>query len=407
MKTLYLECGMGAAGDMLTAALLELTEDRQAFVDQMNALGLPGVQVSAETAQRCGITGTHVTVLVDGAEEESCDAHHHHHHAHHHHHTHEQEHAPAHHHAGMQEIAHMIGHLDVSERVKTDALAVYQLIAEAESHAHGRPVDQIHFHEVGTADAVADIVGVCLLIEQLAPERIVASPVHVGCGSVHCAHGILPVPAPATAHILRGVPTYGGSIQGELCTPTGAALLRYFVQDFGGMPAMRVQRIGYGMGKKEFEQANCVRAMLGETADGTEDVVELSCNVDDMTAEELAFVMEQLFAAGALDVYTIPVGMKKSRIGSMLTCMCHVQQRETMLSVLFRHTTTLGVREHISRRYTLRREQRMCETPYGTVRVKTASGWGVHREKLEYEDLAKIACDTGKPLAEIRAEIMK
>ncbi len=400
MKTLYLECGMGAAGDMLTAALLELTDDRQAFADQMNALGLPGVHVSVDTVQRCGITGTHVTVLVDGAEEESYEAHHHHHHAH------EKGHASVHHHADMQEIAHMIGHLDVSERVKTDALAVYRLIAEAESHAHGRPVDQIHFHEVGTADAVADIVGVCLLMEQLAPERIVASPVHVGCGSVRCAHGILPVPAPATAHILRGVPTYGGGIQGELCTPTGAALLRYFVQEFGDMPAMRVQRIGYGMGKKELEQANCVRAMLGDTADSTDDVVELCCNVDDMTAEELAFAMEQLLTAGALDVYTIPTGMKKSRIGSMLTCMCRVQQRETMLSLLFRHTTTLGVRESVSRRYTLRRAQRVRETPYGAVRIKTSSGWGVRREKAEYEDLADIARRTGKSLAEIRAEVM-
>ena len=234
MKTLYLECAMGAAGDMLTAALLELVEDRDAFLRKMNSIGLPGVRVEAEKAVKCGITGTHMKVTVDGEEEESLDAdghdHHHghdhgedydHHHDHDHghedHHEHEHEHDHDHHHghhhhASVADIESMIDSLDVSGQVKADAKAVYALIAEAESAVHGRPVTEIHFHEVGTLDAVADVVGVCLLMEMIAPDQVLASPVHTGSGHVRCAHGILPVPAPATALILPGIPSYGGKV---------------------------------------------------------------------------------------------------------------------------------------------------------------------------------------------------
>ena len=242
----------------------------------------------------------------------------------------------------MGEIRHILSHLDIPESVRIDAEAVYQLIAQAESHAHGRPVEEVHFHEVGTLDAVTDVVAVCWLLHDLAPEKIVASPVHVGCGQVRCAHGILPVPAPATAFILQGVPTYGGAVQGELCTPTGAALLKHFAQSFGPSPVMRVEKIGYGMGKKDFEAANCVRAMLGQTQEGRETIVELCCNLDDMTPEALGFAQERLWEAGALDVYTTAVGMKKNRPGVLLTCMCREEDREKLLSLLFAHTTTLG-----------------------------------------------------------------
>ena len=275
MKTLYLDCGMGAAGDMLTAALWELLpqEDRAGFLDELNGLGIPGVRFACEPAVKCGITGTHVTVTVDGREEDEHMHEHHHHegehdhhdHEHPHEHTHEHGHHHTHHHSGMYDIEHIVsGHLNLPEKVKQDVLAVYGLIAQAESHAHGVPVPDIHFHEVGTMDAVADVTAVCLLMARLAPEQVVVSPVHVGCGQVRCAHGILPVPAPATAHILTGVPIYGGMIQGELCTPTGAALLKHFATRFGDMPVMTLQAVGYGMGKKDFEAANCVRAMLGE-----------------------------------------------------------------------------------------------------------------------------------------------
>ena len=262
MKTLYLECNMGAAGDMLTAALLELAGDRKAFTDRMNALGLPGVHVTAEEAVKCGITGTHMKVTVDGAEEESLDAeeHHDHHHDHdhkHYHdhdHHHDHEHHGHHHHASVKDIEEVIDGLDVSERVKKDAKAVYALIADAESRVHGRPVSEIHFHEVGTMDAVTDVVGVCLLMEMLSPDQVIASPVHTGSGQVRCAHGILPVPAPATALILEGIPSYGGSVKGELCTPTGAALLKHFVSRFGDRPVMAVEAVGYGMGKRDLSR---------------------------------------------------------------------------------------------------------------------------------------------------------
>ena len=429
MKTLYLECNMGAAGDMLTAALLELHPDPQGFVERMNRLGLPGVVFAAQPAVKCGITGTQVSVTVGGEEEESHDvplhthvhetaqdeahpghAHDHEHtHDHEHEHTHGHEHSHGHehghghhHHAGMGDIRHILSHLDIPQPVRQDAEAVYQLIAQAESHAHGRPVEEIHFHEVGTLDAVTDVVAVCWLLHDLAPEQIVASPVHVGCGQVRCAHGILPVPAPATAYILQGVPTYGGSVQGELCTPTGAALLKHFVQRFGSSPVMRVEKTGYGMGKKDFEAANCVRAMLGQTQEESTTIAQLACNLDDMTPEALGFAQERLWEAGALDVTTAPIGMKKNRPGVQLTCLCRLEDREKLVSVLFAHTTTLGVRESLCTRYTLARSQRTVETEHGPVRVKEARGWGVTREKPEYEDVAKIAREQGLTLDQVK-----
>ena len=429
MKTLYLECAMGAAGDMLTAALLELTGDRQAFIDKMNALGLPGVSVAAEPAVKCGITGTHVTVTVDGVEEEAGDVHEHeheHHHDHDHHHDHEHEHHHEHghehehehhhdhdhshghhHHASMADIEALINGLDISDRVKADALAVYALIADAESRVHGRPVTEIHFHEVGTLDAVADVVGVCLLMEQLSPDRVMASPVHTGSGHVHCAHGILPVPAPATALILEGIPSYGGQVRGELCTPTGAALLKHFVSRFGDRPVMTVEAIGYGMGKKDFEQANCVRAVLGESEGERETITRLECNLDDMTAEDLGFAMEQLFTAGARDVYTQPVGMKKNRPGILLSVICASQDADHLAEVMMKHTTTLGIRRQDMSRYFLRRKIETVSTEYGPVRVKYASGMGVSRAKPEYEDIAALAKEHNVPLSTVREAAMK
>ena len=417
MKILYLDCGMGAAGDMLAGALLELLPDPDAFVQELNALGIPGVAFRRETAEKCGIRGTHLSVTVHGEEEESTDcapghAHMHDHtHDHGHVHAHDHDHAHAHshghehghhHHSSLHDIEHIVcGHLPIPERVKQQVMAVYRLIAEAESHAHGVPVTEIHFHEVGTLDAVADITAVCLLMDRLSPDEVVASPVHVGSGQVKCAHGILPVPAPATAYILRDVPIYGGSIRGELCTPTGAALLRHFVTRFGDMPPMRTQAIGYGMGKKDFAAANCVRAMLGEAAgQGGDRVWMLACNVDDMTAEAVGFAMERLFDCGALDVYTVPIGMKKSRPGTMLCVLCRPEAKDAVLDCLFRYTTTIGVRELALQRHVLDRRVTTLDTPYGPVRRKEVRGRGAERHKYEYEDLARIAREKGVSLAE-------
>ena len=338
---------------------------------------------------------------------------HHDEHDFHHTHTHEETHTeedsghPHHHHASMAGITHIIEHLNLPDEVKKDVVAVYHLIAEAESHVHGKTVEEIHFHEVGTADAIADIAGVCLLMHMIVPQKVIASPIHVGSGNVHCAHGILPVPAPATAFILQGLPIYSGVIKGELCTPTGAALLKHFVTEFKEMPVMRTAAIGYGMGKKDFERANCMRVLLGETEENGSEVTELSCNLDDMTPEALGFVQEILFAAGALEVYTIPIGMKKSRPGILLTCMCRCNDKEKMVSLLFKHTTTLGIRESISKRYTLTRTMKEHETPYGVVREKVSEGYGVVRGKLEYEDLAKIAREQGMSLEDVKKLIGK
>ena len=423
MKTLYLECGMGAAGDMLTAALLELTGDRQAFVDKMNSIGLPGVEVIAEPSVKCGITGTHMRVVIDGAEEEPADteAHgHEHHHDHHHeeahdhpydhhheegHDSHDHHHEEGHghhHHASVRDIDEIIGRLDVSERVRSDARAVYNLIADAESKVHGRPVSEIHFHEVGSMDAVADVVGVCLLMEMIAPDQVIVSPVHTGSGFVRCAHGILPVPAPATALILQGIPSYGGKVKGELCTPTGAALLKHFASSFGDRPVMTVEAVGYGMGKIDFEQANCVRAFLGESEGEQVPVTKLECNLDDMTGEDIGFAMEQLFSAGARDVYTQAVGMKKNRPGVLLTVVCLPGEADRLAETMMKYTTTLGIRRQDLRRYILPRKIETIDTVYGKVRIKRASGMGAEREKLEYDDLSALAREHNVSLETVR-----
>ena len=395
MKTLYLDCSMGAAGDMLTAALLELLPDPDAFVAELNSIGIPRVVFRKSSTQKCGITGTHISVLADGTDEFELTEHHHAHEDHHHH-----------EHSSMEKIDAVIDSLKVSDRVKADVRAVYSLIAEAESHVHGCPVSEIHFHEVGTLDAIADVTAVCLLMERIAPDIVVASPVHVGSGTVKCAHGILPVPAPATACILRDVPVYGGEIKSELCTPTGAALLKHYVTRFAPMPVMRVQAIGYGLGNKDFPVANCLRAMLGETEDRhTELRYELSANVDDMTAEQVSFATEQLFAAGAVEVYTLPVGMKKSRPGTLIRAIAAAEKKEAVISAFFRHTTTIGVRETETKRYVLSRSVETRQTAYGTVRIKRSEGYGTVKEKIEFEDLARIARENGFSLEEAKERV--
>lgn len=411
MKTLYLDCSMGAAGDMLAAALLELLPDPDAFVAELNALAIPDVKFSRETSVKCGITGTHLQVTVHGEEEGAHDHHYAHSHDHHHDHEHAHHHNHAHshhHHASLHDIEHIVrGHLSLPTAVADNVMVVYHLIADAESKAHGKPVSEIHFHEVGTMDAIADITAVCLLMHRLAPDEIIVSPVHVGSGQVHCAHGILPVPAPATATILQDVPIYGGSIQGELCTPTGAALLKHFASRFGEMPVMRTSAIGYGMGKKDFPAANCVRALLGERSAASDDVIELCCNIDDMTGEAIGYAFDKLFAAGALDVYTIPIGMKKSRPGHLLHVICREADKDALVRALFAHTTTIGIRENRFRRYTLDRRIETIETADGPVRRKCSTGYGVSREKFEHDDLARIADAQGLSLREAEARVRK
>lgn len=395
MRTLYIDCSMGAAGDMLTAALLELVEDKNAFVQKLNSIGLEGIEYRLEKSEKCGITGSHMSVLVHGQEEDET-MHDHHHEEHNHHHEHN----------SMDGIRHIVcDHLNISENVKKSVMDIYGIIAQAESEVHGKPVTDIHFHEVGSKDAVADVTAVCLLMEELNVEKVYASPVHVGSGTVKCAHGILPVPAPATANILKGIPVYGGSVSGELCTPTGAALLKYFVSEFREMPLMKIEKIGYGMGKKDFERANCVRVSLGETPSKKDDVLELSFNLDDMTAEKIGFAMERFFEAGALDVYTVPVGMKKQRPGTLMRLLCKEADAEKMVREIFHHTTTNGIRQARLERYVLNRRMENIETEWGPVRNKIVSGYGTERSKLEYNDVSRIARETGMSIQEVEEKI--
>ena len=484
MKLLYLDCGMGAAGDMLGAALAELLPDdaRDAFTSELNAAGIPGVHVSLDPSVKCGITGTHLTVTVNGTEEKEGGHSHSHEHSHHDH-SHEHSHSHVHHHdhshRSLHDIHHIIVDLKLPEAVRTDILAVYRLIAEAESKAHDKPVSEIHFHEVGTMDAIADIASVCLLLHKLAPDQIIASPIHVGSGQVKCAHGILPVPAPATAYILKDIPIYSGSIQGELCTPTGAALLKHFVTRFDQMPLMTPASTGYGMGTKDFPAANCVRAILGESfaenqdailgesfaenqpeqpacipaapasatapastatpapaaapaseeAATTETICELSCNVDDMTGEDIAFAIETFLQNGALDAFTVPCTMKKGRPGVLVTVLCKDPDQKQMTKLILQHTTTLGVRSAEKKRWILSRTESETVIPDDmlanvtspdmpaeskahelkttgndcTIRSKTSTGFGITRNKYEHDDLEKIARTYGLTLAQVRA----
>ncbi len=425
---LYLECNMGAAGDMLMAALLELLPDQQLFLGRMRGLGLPGVEIESAPSTKCGITGTKMHIRIGGVEEGSLDADtsggrprkHQHEHvhivdpaqaedAHAHAYAHDDTadshdtHGHTHLHYGYRDICEIIEGLDLAENVKKEALGVYRLLGDAEAAVHGVPIEQIRFHEVGALDAVVDIVGCSLLFQMLGVTRIESSPVHVGSGFVRCAHGILPVPAPATAYILRGVPIYGGEIKGELTTPTGAALLKHFVKRFGNMEPMSVSKIGYGMGTKDFEAANCVRAYLCDNTDSSDTVAEISCNLDDMTSEAIGFATELLLDSGALDVFTTPIYMKKNRPAIMLTCLCKPDDKHHMSELLLRHTTTLGVRCQTLKRDVLDYTVYTVETAYGAIRIKSANHHGFVKKKPEYEDVRAAALKNDVPFSQVYA----
>lgn len=419
MKTLYLDCGMGAAGDMLAAALYELLPDKNRTLEKLNALGLPGVTFGVSKTSKCGITGTHFEVIVDGhAEGEE----HYHGAAHTGH---------AHSHISYKDVIHVVeDHLNLDEKVKADILSVYKLIGEAESKVHDTDIEHIHFHEVGTLDAIADVTAVCVFINELKPDRIVVSPVRVGRGTVKCAHGILPVPAPATAEIIKGIPVYAGDIDGEMCTPTGAALIRHFADEFGNMPNMTIKNIGYGMGTKDFGTANCVRAVLGEGNDSVDsdkgkkserveqlkqvDYIEqskqsdyinqISCNIDDMTGEDIGTVVDILYEGGAAEVYTIPVSTKKNRPAVILEVLCSDEVLDQIIQLIFKHTSTIGIRKQRLERCILDRRIEEVETKYGKIRKKICTGYGVTKEKFEHDDLVKAAKTAGLSVTDLRNE---
>ena len=379
MRTLFFQLESGAAGDMLAAALLELVPDPDATLARLAAMMPPGVELRASRATRGGLAGTLFDVTAHGEEEggggEALPRHHHHHH-----------------HTTLADVRERIAALPLPDAVRADALAVFDSIAAAESKAHGEPVDHVHFHEVGSLDALADVACVCALLAELAPDRVVASPPNAGGGTVRCAHGVLPVPAPATANLLDGLPWRGDDpATGELLTPTGAALLRRFASAWGPMPAMRTDRVGIGLGHREIPgRANAVRAFLGEelpaAAGGPNGrVAELLCNLDDMTGEDLALACDRLRAEpGALDVSLSPLQMKKGRPGNLLRVLCKPETADALAAAVLRETTTIGVRRVDCARYEMRREIRVEDG----VRVKHSAGYGAEKSKTEFDDRA-------------------
>lgn len=371
MKALYLDCSMGIAGDMLCGALLDLLDDEQKniAIEKINSFGVHGVTVSAKNSVKCGISGTKFDVEIE---------HEHHYHPH----------------SSLSEIFDIIDSFDINDSVKDDAKKVYSLIAEAESKVHGKSVTDVHLHEVGAKDAIIDVTSACYLIDFIGIEKITSSPITTGFGSVKAAHGVLSVPAPATSELLVGIKALPGDVESELCTPTGAALIKHFATIESAN--YTAKKIGYGMGTKDFERPNCVKAVLYEN--DSEDVYELRCQVDDMTGEEMGYAINKLMDLGALDAFVTPIVMKKSRPALALTVITTPDKKDFFVKQIFKHTTTLGIRQVLCSRSKLDREI----TEKNSIKIKKSTGFGVEKEKVEFDDLAKLADDRDISLFEAR-----
>lgn len=388
MKSLYIECNMGISGDMLMSALFGLFDNKNDIVEKINKIGLPKTEVNFTNKDFGGMLGNSVSVKINGEEEFYCESDCHHRHR------------------KLAVIEQIIDLLNVTDTVKEKSKKIYKTIAEAESSAHGKPVEEVHFHEVGMLDAVADIVICSYLLELLDVDVVAASSVNVGNGTVKCAHGILSVPAPATALILQGIPYYKSDIQSELCTPTGAALLKNQVNYFGNMPTMSVNKISCGFGKKTFEgYNNCVRLFYGSLINDS--MCELICNIDDMTPEALSYAVNVIRIAGAADVSLEYAVMKKERAGYILHVICSYTKKDEIVKLIFEHTSTLGIREYLCQRYTLSRDIKKVDTVFGPVRIKFSNGFGVNKVKIEYGDIAGIARRENMTFDEAKSEIEK
>lgn len=401
MKLLFLDCQMGIAGDMLTATLLGLVDNPKIWIERLNQMGIPDVTYTLLPKEEKGLQGYRVAVTINGIEESEhyTGSSHDQHHTDHHHHVHGR---------GLQGVTDIINSLSISDTCKQNAINVYNLVAQAEAKVHKSTVTQIHFHELGMLDAIADIVAVCVLLEALNFDEIIISPIHVGTGTVHCAHGELPVPAPATMELLSGIPMYADyQIKGELCTPTGAALAKYFGTAFSHMPVMTSTKVSYGFGTKQFERPNCIRAFVDMINDLEDTIIEMSCNLDDMTPEEIGYAIEQLLLSPALDVFTTPIMMKKQRPGTMLTVLCKIDDIDTMRDLIFRHTTSLGIRYHRCERYILSRFAGGIDWDGNRIAFKTSSGFGVKRHKYEYDSLAAIAKQNDISLLDLKRQLGK
>jgi hypothetical protein len=408
----HLDCASGLAGDMFLGACLDLGMPLDVLTETVARLGLPGVSVESRKALRGGVTGTRFRVLVDGRplegpDPEEAHAHPHgHSHAHphdHHHHEHPHDHGHG-HGRDLASIRRLIAESGLAAPVKERAVRLFQRLGEAEAKIHGMDVDRVHFHEVGAVDSIVDLVGAAAAVEHLAPGRLTCGPVNVGSGRVKTAHGELPVPAPATAELLRGVPVWGGP-GGELTTPTGAVLLAELVDEFTELPALILDSIGYGLGKKDLPgQPNAARLVRGHAAAGDvrPQVAVLEAEIDDLPGEGFGFLMERLLESGALDVFFTPVQMKKSRPGILVTVLCRPPQLEALAALLLVESGSLGCRYHLTSRFEAEREVVDVATAFGTVRVKRARFQGREIAAApEFEDCRRLALAAGVPWREV------
>jgi pyridinium-3,5-bisthiocarboxylic acid mononucleotide nickel chelatase len=401
-RTLYLDCFAGASGDMLLGALLDCGLEFESLKAELAKLGLAGYELSLTRVDRSGISAAKfdVHLLESGAGDGEAHTHTHEHPhgagTHTHSHAHGDE--PHSHHRALSEIKRLITASALSETVKARAQHIFQRLGEAESKIHNLPIEAVHFHEVGALDSIVDIVGVCIGLEALQIERIIASPLHVGFGTFKCAHGIYPIPGPAATELLQGVPIYSKDIEGELVTPTGAAVISTLAESYGALPLMKIERTGYGAGTRTYPNfPNVLRALLGELLSDAHDtpdtITVIEANLDDLNAQVFGHLMEQAFNQGALDLFYTPVQMKKNRPGVLLTLLCKPEDRARMCELIFRETTTLGVRYREERREILQREFVTVETAYGAIKIKVskAKDGRVLNAAPEFEDCRAAA----------------
>jgi len=432
MRTAYLECFSGISGDMFLGALVDAGVSPQLLERGTAALG-QGAKLEISRVTRSGITATKVDVWVEGEKDlpreqyraklhphaehehasEPVDAHGH---SHHREHSHQESgpamptpHSDSHRHRGLTEIRRIISAAAISEGAKKIAIAMFEALGAAEAKIHNVPVERVHFHEVGAIDAMTDIVCAAVGMEALGVEEMVCSPLNVGGGTVECAHGTFPVPAPATVELLTGAPVYSSGLQAELVTPTGAAIVKTLARRFGSFPEMKIERSGYGAGSRDFSGfPNVARLVIGETfaaKTSSETITVLEANLDDLNPQVFGYVMERLLEQGALDVFGMPVQMKKNRPGTLLTVLCKPEDENALTGILFAETTTLGVRRREEARQTLARRWEQVRTPWGDVRIKIASRNGtVTNYAPEYEDCRRIAWEQHVPLKTVMQE---
>lgn len=419
MTILYFDCFAGAAGDMILGALLDAGLPFEELKRALGSLAVEGWDVSVERVIKTGVSATKFRVHEAGSAR----------HPHEHPHPHEHDHHDDGGHRSLKEIEAAIRRSALSEAGKTRAIAMFHRLATVEAGIHGMPIDQVHLHEVGALDSIIDIVGAVFALEWFNADRIVVSPLNVGGGTVRSAHGVFPVPAPATVALLNGAPVYSSGIQKELLTPTGALILTEYAAAFGPVPAMRIQRVGYGAGDRELaETPNVVRVLVGEAESPSPSpkphlsaealgakveapshkVVVLECEIDDMNPQIFGHLMDRLYAAGALEVFYVPVQMKKNRPGTLMTIVARPDQRAALTDIVFRESTTIGVRYQEMSRDCLDREMVTVTTAVGPVRFKVARRNGqIVNAQPEFEDLVKLAAERSIPIKEIQALAQK